>query len=137
MHRRICEARTNGGVILLVGNSSVGKTRLLYEMARDVLADFFVLAPERGDGGLVNAVAEAEFRLPKMIVWLDALERFLDGPYLTTGDVALTATAIRQLLNAPTPMVILGTLRPENVERLRRRVGCDYGTAPTSAPKGR
>ena len=39
-------AREGGGFLVLVGDSSVGKTRLLYETARHVLADFAVLAPD-------------------------------------------------------------------------------------------
>jgi hypothetical protein len=76
-------ARETGGFLLLVGDSSVGKTRLLYEFARTELGDFAVLDPDLGNGTLVNVVAESTLPLPKLIVWLDELQRFLDGPYLT------------------------------------------------------
>jgi Tetratricopeptide repeat len=93
-------ARDNGGFLVVVGNSSVGKTRLLYETARDVLPDFVVLAPDLGNGDLVNSIAKAAtFPLPpKLIVWLDELQRFLDGPYLTPGSIPITAAAVRHLL---------------------------------------
>jgi hypothetical protein len=112
------QARSEGGFLLLVGDSSVGKTRLLYEAAKRQLSDFAVLAPDLGDGGLVSSIAEATFALPKLIVWLDELQRFLDGPHLTPGSTPVTATAIRQLLDAPTPVVIIGTLWPEYAAEL-------------------
>ena len=113
------EARQDGGFLVLVGDSSVGKTRLLYETARDVLPDFAVLAPDLGDGNLVNSIAEATFPLPKLIVWLDELQRFLDGPYLTPGSIPITATAVRHLLDAPTPVVVLGAMWLEHAAQLR------------------
>ncbi len=112
-------AATQGGFLLLVGNSSVGKTRLLYEAARAELPDYAVLAPDLGDGALVNTVADATFALPKLIVWLDELQRFLDGPYLTPGSTAISAATIRRLLDAPTPVVVVGTLWPEYATKLR------------------
>ena len=107
----------DGGFLLLVGNSSVGKTRLLYEAALDVLQDFYVL-PLRGvDGDLVNKIAEAAFPLPKLIVWLDEMQQYLEGPYLA-GKTPITLAAVRQLLASPTPVVILGSMWPEHRDRL-------------------
>jgi hypothetical protein len=47
-------AAADGGMLLLVGDSSVGKTRLLYETACSELGRFRVLAPNLGDGQAVN-----------------------------------------------------------------------------------
>jgi tetratricopeptide (TPR) repeat protein len=112
------EARDKGGFLVLVGDSSVGKTRLLYEAARKVLGDFAVLAPDLGDGGLVNKIAEGTFPMPKLIIWLDELQRFLDGPYLTPGSAPITSATVRRLLEAPTPVIIVGTLWPIYDEKL-------------------
>jgi hypothetical protein len=112
-------ARDRGGFLLLVGDPAVGKTRLLYEAARAVLPDFAVLAPDRGDGDLVNRLAHATFSLPKLIVWLDELHRYLDGPYLTPGSAPITPATIRRLLDAPTPIVIVGTLWRQHAIELR------------------
>ncbi|WBB80063.1 hypothetical protein O7606_01295 [Micromonospora sp. WMMD882] len=112
-------ARDTGGFLILVGNSCVGKTRLLYETARAELPDFTVLAPDLGDGGLVDAIAGATFPLPKLIVWLDELQRFLPGPYLTADASPITVATVRRLLDAPTPVIILGTLWPPYAETLR------------------
>jgi hypothetical protein len=116
------DARTTGGFLLIVGDSSVGKTRLLYEAAREVLPDFKVLAPARGAGNWVNAIAETGFQLPrKLIVWLDELQRFLDGPYIdrSRGETTISAAAVRHLLSSATPVVILGTMWPEHASNLR------------------
>jgi hypothetical protein len=43
------------------------------------------LAPDLGDGELANQLAAATFPLPRLLVWLDELQRFLDGPNLTPG----------------------------------------------------
>jgi hypothetical protein len=113
------QARSDGGFLVLVGNSSVGKTRLLYELTRSSLAGFAVLVPALGDGDLINKVAQATFTLPPLLVWLDELERFVVGPYLTSGSTAITAGTINRLLDAATPVVIVGTLWPDHVAQLR------------------
>jgi hypothetical protein len=88
-----------------------------------MLPDFTVLAPDLGDGGLVNAIADATFRLPKLIVWLDELQRFLPGPYFVPDEAAantpIGAAAVRKLLAADTPVVLVGTLWPEYATQLR------------------
>jgi hypothetical protein len=102
-------AREHGGFLVLIGGSSVGKTRLLYEATREVTGDFEVLVPDLGDGDLVNKIAGATSPLPRLIVWLDELQRFLEGPYLTPGSAPITAQTVRYLLTAPTPVIIVGT----------------------------
>src|ERR1700730_11726287 len=77
------QARVDGGFLILIGGSCVGKTRLLYEATRRELPDFVVLTPDLGDGDVINTIAQATFGLPKLIVWLDELQRFLPRPYLT------------------------------------------------------
>ncbi|MCA1648128.1 MAG: hypothetical protein LC797_22610, partial [Chloroflexi bacterium] len=119
IRRWMCAARDEGGFLLLVGDSSVGKTRLLHESAREVLGDYAVLVPDLGDGDLVNKISEATFPLPKLIVWLDELQRFLDGPYLSPGSTSITASAIRRLLDAPTSVIVVGTLWPQYATQLR------------------
>ena len=42
-----------------------------------------------------------------MVVWLDELQRYLDGEHGLTGGV------VRALLNAPRPVVVIGTLWPD------------------------
>ena len=124
-------AREHGGFLLIVGNSAVGKTRILYESARQELADFYVLAPDLGNGGLVNLFADATSPIDKVIVWLDELQRFLPGPYFAPNEEAehtpITVTAIRKLLSSKSTIVIVATLWPEYVAELR---AFEYSTAP-------
>lgn len=108
-----------GGMLVLVGDSAVGKSRLLYETARRLLPDFRVLAPSLGDGALVAEVARADFRLPNLVIWLDELHRFLEGPYLSAGSIPITAETVQALLDDPTPVVILASCWPEHVRELR------------------
>jgi hypothetical protein len=115
----LSEARNTGGFLVLVGDASVGKTRLLYEAASAVVPEFEFLHPDLGDGHVVNKWAEAPLSLPGLVVWLDELQRFLDGPYLTPACTPITSATIRLLLDAPTPVIILGALWPAYVSQLR------------------
>ena len=45
--------------------------------------------------------------MPRTVVWLDELQRYLDGEHGLTGAV------VRALLDAPDPVVIIGTLWPD------------------------
>lgn len=117
----MCSARDEGGFLLLVGQSCVGKTRLLYEAAREVLGDFALLAPDLGAGDRVNEITAAALPKPGLIVWLDELQRFLDGPYLNPGSIPITDATICRLLAAPTPVIILGTLWPKYLTQLQLR----------------
>ncbi|MBG6136119.1 hypothetical protein [Longispora fulva] len=118
-------AGSDGGFLLIVGDSCVGKTRLIFEAARAVLGDFHVLAPTRGDGDVINKLASAPGRLPSdgLVVWLDELQRYLQGPYFVPdpdGDFRpVTAKAIERLLNAETAVVFVATMRPEHRDRLQ------------------
>ncbi|MBW4717321.1 tetratricopeptide repeat protein [Saccharothrix obliqua] len=126
-------AREQGGFLLLVGTSSVGKTRLLFETARRELSAFRVLVPDLGDGGAVNALAETVPPGP-VVVWLDELQRFLPGPYFVSADTAqhepVTAGALRRLLDSDTPVVVLATLWPDYLDQLRATDTVDNVTRP-------
>jgi tetratricopeptide (TPR) repeat protein len=113
------QTASTGGFLLLIGESSVGKTRFAYDCVAEVLPNWAVLMPDLGDGDLVNHLAEATFTLPRLVVWLDELQRYLPGPYLSAGSSAVTAGAVRRLLTADSPVLIVGTLWPEHVRTLR------------------
>ncbi|MFC4071849.1 hypothetical protein [Actinoplanes subglobosus] len=95
-------ART-GGMVLLCGGSSVGKTRALFEAAGAVLPEWWLLHP--ADAAGVRAFAQAP--TPRTVVWLDELQRYLDQPG------GLPAGSIRDLLAAG--VVVLATLWPDEV----------------------
>jgi hypothetical protein len=73
------------------------------ETVRALLPDWWLVHP--AGPGHVAALAAAP--VPRLVVWLDELQRYLDGEHGLTGAV------VRELLNAPGPAVIIGTLWPE------------------------
>ena len=100
---RVAAAAGRGGFVLLVGGSSVGKTRCATEAVKAALADWWLVHPA-GPGD----VAELAVAPPaRTVVWLDELQRYLDGEH------GLDGGTVRALLNAPGPVVIIGTLWPD------------------------
>jgi TPR repeat protein len=100
---RVAAAAQGGGFVLLVGGSSAGKTRCAYEAVRAVLPDWRLVHP--AGPGEVAALARAPSA--RVVVWLDELQRYLDGAQGLAGGV------VRALLNAPDPVVIIGTMWPD------------------------
>lgn len=91
---------------LLVGRSSAGKTRCAYEAMTSVLPAWWLLHPAGADE--VREFADAV--VPRTVVWLDELQRYLhDG---------LRASAVESLLRSAEPVVIIGTLWPELYQEL-------------------
>ena len=110
---RLAAAAERGGFMLLVGGSSVGKTRTAVEAIRALLPDWWLVHP--AGPGEVAALAQAQ--TPRVVVWLDELQRYLDGDHGLTGGV------VRALLSAPHLPVIIGTLWPD--------LYAAYATVPT------
>lgn len=100
---QVATAAERGGFILLVGGSSVGKTRCAYEAVRELLPGWWLVHPDTATD--VRQLATAPPR--RTVVWLDEIQRHLD---ITDG---LTAGTIRTLLNATDPVVLIGTLWPD------------------------
>lgn len=68
--------------VLVVGHSMAGKTRMGAEVVRELLSDKTLVVPE-APGGLVSLLNEG---MPfDSVIWLDDVERFLDGEGLGTG----------------------------------------------------
>jgi hypothetical protein len=99
-------AAERGGFVLLVGGSSVGKTRSAVEAVKALLPDWWLVHPAGPDQ--VAALAAAPPL--RTVVWLDELQRYLDGEHGLTGPV------VRALLNASHPVVIIGTMWPDFYE---------------------
>ena len=100
---KVAAAAKRGGFVLLVGGSSVGKTRSAFEAVTALLPEWWLVHPS--GPGEVAALAAAP--TPRTVVWLDELQRYLDGEHGLTGGV------VRARLNAPDPVVIIGTLWPD------------------------
>jgi tetratricopeptide (TPR) repeat protein len=92
-----------GGFVLLVGGSSVGKTRTLYEAILATVPDWWLIHPNRDQPAALQALAAAP--TPRTVIWLDELQRYLG----TTG--ALTAGTVRTLLQAG--MLLVATIWPD------------------------
>ena len=112
---KVAAAARRGGFVLLVGGSSVGKTRSAVEAVKALLPDWWLVHP--AGPGDVSALAAAP--PPQTVIWLDEIQRYLDGEHGLTGGV------VRALLGAPQPAVIIGTLWPDLYSA--------YTTMPVSA----
>ena len=100
---QVAAAAERGGFVLLVGGSSVGKTRSAAEAVRALLPDWWLVHP----AGPAEVVALAQMPMPQTVVWLDELQDYLDGEHGLTGGV------VRALLGPPHRVVIIGTLWPD------------------------
>jgi hypothetical protein len=100
---KIATAAERGGFVLLVGGSSVGKTRSAFEAVTAVLPEWRLVHP----AGPAEVAALAAAPSPRTVVWLDELQRYFDGEYGLTGAV------VRVLLNPAHSAVIIGTLWPD------------------------
>jgi hypothetical protein len=100
---KVAAAARRGGFVLLVGGSSVGKTRSAVEAVKALLPDWWLVHP----AGPAEVAALAAAPTPRTVVWLDELQRYLDGKNGLTGGV------VRTLLGAPDPVVLIGTLWPD------------------------
>jgi hypothetical protein len=104
-------ALTAGGFVLVVGDSTAGKTRLAYEAMRAALPRYTCVQPLRPDalGAAVSAAREAR----PSVLWLDDLERYLGIGGLAQADVA-------DLLSEQT-VVVLATMRAHEREDFSAR----------------
>ena len=100
---KVTAAAERGGFVLLVGGSSVGKTRCAVEAVQELLPGWWLVHP--GGPGEVAALAAAP--TGRTVVWLDELQRYLDGEGGLAGGV------VRALLGAPDPVLLIGTLWPD------------------------
>ncbi|MFC1410840.1 tetratricopeptide repeat protein [Streptacidiphilus sp. N1-12] len=75
---RLAAAAEHGGIVLLVGDSTAGKTRTAFEAMRVVLPDHRVLAPSVGNE-LPPAIETIARSGVKCVLWLDDLDAYL-GP---------------------------------------------------------
>ena len=78
---KVAAAAQRGGFVLLVGGSSVGKTRCAVEAVKALLPDWWLVHP----AGPAEVAALAAAPSPRTVVWLDELQRYLDGEHGLTG----------------------------------------------------
>ncbi len=110
---KVAAAAQRGGFVLLTGGSSVGKTRCAAEAVKE-LPDWWLIHP----AGPAEVTSLAAAPPARTVIWLDELQRYLDGEH------GLTAGTIRTLLGAPGPVVVIATLWPDRYNT--------YTAVPTS-----
>lgn len=76
---QLAEARETGGFVLLVGESTAGKSRCAFEAVRRELPDHWIVAPPAASD-LSPVLAHVSLPRPghrRWVLWLDDLDRFL------------------------------------------------------------
>ncbi|MFI5889821.1 hypothetical protein ACIA5D_06830 [Actinoplanes sp. NPDC051513] len=101
--RAVLSARLpdRGNFVVMVGGSSTGKTRSLYEAIYELVPDWWLVQPSEASGllDLRNAPPRAT------VFWLDELQQYLGG------DPALTSECVRALVRHGN--LVVGTLWPD------------------------
>jgi tetratricopeptide (TPR) repeat protein len=107
LERRLRAAAARGGFVVLIGNSSVGKTRSLYEAVRRELPDWHILLPDNA-----SAIRTLAGKVPnKTVIWLDDTpsERFIAD----SGLGGLTRSEVLQFIHSqetPKQVIIVDTM---------------------------
>jgi TPR repeat protein len=108
LSKQLARAASQGGFVLLVGDSTAGKSRAAYEAMLRILPDYRVIVPDNGQElrqSIVGLFGSSE----RCVVWLDDLERYIGSDGLTPGIIAQLRAA---------KVVMLATLRAEQFRRL-------------------
>ena len=99
-----------GGFVLLVGDSTAGKTRAAFEAMAATLPKHVLVCPSSRESVSVAVTQAAQAR--RCVLWLDDLERFLGSGGLTAAQLG------RLIIGAGQHRVILATLRAAEEARL-------------------
>ncbi len=116
------ECLAPGRFVLLVGESTAGKTRIAYEAMLARAGNWPLIVPN-GIAGVPAALDATRTVRRPAVVWLDDLEKFL-------GSDGLSPTHIQNLLHGGRrPHLVLATLRAEEYTRLT-----GIGQGPPGSP---
>jgi tetratricopeptide (TPR) repeat protein len=99
------DGSAKGCFLLVVGKSSVGKSRSLFEALRAIVPDWVLVHP--ADTGELRQLSRSP--LARSVVWLDELQKYLAGG-LTAGD-------LRAIRRDSYPAIIVATLWPRRYQR--------------------
>ncbi|MFL6123954.1 hypothetical protein, partial [Actinophytocola sp.] len=104
----LVEALRTGRFVLVVGDSTAGKTRLAFEAMKACLREHVCVVPN----GTVTAAITAALENRPSVLWLDDLDRYL-------GVGGLSVSDIRSLIEKD--VIVLATMRTHERERLSER----------------
>ncbi|MEV8415569.1 hypothetical protein AB0P45_18395 [Streptomyces niveus] len=118
------EARETGGLVLLVGESTAGKSRCAFEAVRRELPEHWIIAPPAASD-LSPVLAHVSLPKPgrrRWVLWLDDLDRFLLPGGLDQG---MLSALLEQRV------VVMATMRSEVYGNYSERAlrGVDAGVA--------
>lgn len=76
---QLVEARETGGLVLLVGESTAGKSRCAFEAVRRELSDHWIIAPPAASdlSPVLSHISRPRPGHRKWVLWLDDLDRYL------------------------------------------------------------
>ncbi|WP_261951485.1 tetratricopeptide repeat protein [Streptomyces nigrescens] len=120
LRRRLQQAGEEGGLVLLIGDSTAGKTRAAYEAVRAVLPGRRVARPTQSKD-LADVVDVVGRTAAPCVLWLDDLERFLGADGL---DLAMLDEITRLRLPAIATMRLqqYDTFSPQGRDRVGAQV---------------
>ncbi|MFH9075076.1 tetratricopeptide repeat protein [Streptomyces alboflavus] len=128
LRERIQEAAEDGGLVLVVGDSTAGKTRAAFEAVRELLPGYRVLAPPVGaklrpaPEVLEGSGDHGDLRC---VVWLDDLEQYL-------GPEGLEPEVLAEFVRLRVPVVATMRLKPYETFSVGEDGGADAGGATQS-----
>ncbi|MFE6399075.1 tetratricopeptide repeat protein [Streptomyces alboflavus] len=105
LRERIQEAAEEGGLVLVVGDSTAGKTRAAFEAVRNRLPRYRVLAPPVGAPLRPAPEALEGCAHLRCVVWLDDLEQYL-------GPEGLEPEVLAEFVRLRVPVVATMRLKP-------------------------
>ncbi|HSZ29284.1 MAG TPA: tetratricopeptide repeat protein [Pseudonocardiaceae bacterium] len=106
---RLRESLAQSEFVMLVGHSTVGKSRSAYEAMMATLADHFLIVPTNRDA--LSAAVRKTAQAKKCVLWLNDLEQFLGQGGLTHTQVTRLLSKRRVSFRNGHHRVILATLR--------------------------
>jgi TPR repeat protein len=99
----LAHALANGGLVLLRGDSTAGKSRTAYEAARRLPGELRLLIPTKRDS--LRKLLDGGVELCEVVIWLNDLERWLGADGLDVG-------LLRRLLDkGDRRVLLLATMR--------------------------
>lgn len=125
LRARLAAAADHGGLVVLVGKSSTGKTRSLLEAIQALLEDWWLIQPgvQAADQDMLAMLAADP--PSRLVVWL--------GDLLNDADVGgLRAAAVSQLISGG--VVLVGTMWPGVHDQLTRPPAAAFDASASDDP---